>query len=104
MRLETLDQGVNSLKFLTEHSCLAPAYYLERWETILVNQAEVFARVAQDFFPRMRFEAEQDFEECRCGGRTAWNVKQVAPWRDDSGNLRHTFIERYVFQRAAGDD
>jgi hypothetical protein len=95
---------VDSLKLLREHGCLAPANYLQTREAILVNHAEVFARVAQDFFSGMRLEAKQDFEEGSGGRRTARDMKQVSAWRNHSGNLSHALAEGNIFQRATGDD
>ena len=98
------DQDGISLKLLSEHSCLAPAYYLQGWKTVLVNQLEVFTCVAEDFFSRMGLEAKQYFEEGCGGGRPARNVKQVAAGRNYSCNLSHALAERNVFQRATRDD
>ena len=87
---------MNSLKFLREHSRFAPPYYLQRWETILVNLPEVFARMAQDFFSRMRLEAKEYFQEGRGRGRPARNMKQVPARRNYSCNLSHALAERNV--------
>src|SRR5438132_12604265 len=98
--MSALDQDGISLKLLSEHSCLAPAYYLQGWKTVLVNQLEVFTCVAQDFFWRMGLEAKQYFEE-GCGrGRPTRNGKKVAAGGNYSYNHSHAVGAWNVFQRS----
>src|ERR1043165_3583036 len=58
-----------SSKFLSEHSSLRPADWVQRWEAVVLDDAEVAARGLGDLARRVGFEAEHDFEHLANGRR-----------------------------------
>ena len=102
IRTQTLSRPSFS-ELLGEHGCLTPANYLQSGKTILVGHEEVFFRMTQNVFSRVRLESKENFEKCRGDGRTTGNVKQMSSRRDHSCNLAQPLVQRNIFQSATSD-